>query len=105
MLAGAPKGVRLTLANHVASALGCQRVLGSTERDRWLLVLSPHHVGGFAILLRSVVCNQPVISLAINTLKRSQSTTARHSFATSYAVADNFNWLCTRRLRFNNSVR
>jgi O-succinylbenzoic acid--CoA ligase len=61
---GAPKGVRLTLANHVASALGCQQALGSTEGDRWLLVLSPHHVGGFAILLRSVICNQPVISLA-----------------------------------------
>src|SRR5207237_8805684 len=24
---GAPKGVRLTLANHVASALGCQQVI------------------------------------------------------------------------------
>jgi O-succinylbenzoic acid--CoA ligase len=62
--AGPPKGVRLTLANHLASALGCQRALGTTGRDRWLLCLSPHHVGGLAVLLRAAVCNQPVITLA-----------------------------------------
>jgi O-succinylbenzoic acid--CoA ligase len=62
--AGEPKGVRLTLANHAASARGCAATLGATERDRWLLVLPPHHVGGLAILMRSVICNQPVVSLA-----------------------------------------
>jgi O-succinylbenzoic acid--CoA ligase len=61
---GPPKGVRLTLANHAVSARGCARGLGATEADRWLLCLSPHHVGGLAILLRSVLCNQPVVALA-----------------------------------------
>lgn len=61
---GEPKGVRLTLANHLASARGCQAGLGSTENDRWLLVLAPHHVGGLAILLRAVLSNQPVATVA-----------------------------------------
>lgn len=61
---GPPKGVRQTAANHLASALGCQESLGSAEGDRWLLCLSPHHVGGLSILFRSAVLNQPVISLA-----------------------------------------
>lgn len=62
--AGVPKGVRLTLDNLAASARGCQQVLGATEQDRWLLVLPPHHVGGFAVFLRAVTCNQPLITLA-----------------------------------------
>src|SRR5205085_166039 len=61
---GPPKGVRLTLANHTASARGCARSLGTTDADRWLLCLSPHHVGGLAIFMRSVLCNQPVITVA-----------------------------------------
>src|SRR2546427_7624553 len=60
---GPPKGVRLTLANHLASARGCAEGLGTTEADRWLLCLGPHHVGGLAILLRSVLCNQPVVTV------------------------------------------
>src|SRR5438309_7103302 len=39
---GPAKGVRLTLANHRASALGCRQALGGDEHDRWLLALSPH---------------------------------------------------------------
>jgi O-succinylbenzoic acid--CoA ligase len=61
---GRPKGVRLTLANHVASALGCQRQLGTGERDRWLVLLAPHHVGGLAMFLRAVVSNQQLVTLA-----------------------------------------
>ncbi|MGH7867807.1 MAG: class I adenylate-forming enzyme family protein [Candidatus Dormibacteraceae bacterium] len=60
---GRAKIVRQTLANHLASAHGCQQMLGSDERDRWLLMLAPHHVGGLAIFMRSVICNQPVITL------------------------------------------
>jgi O-succinylbenzoic acid--CoA ligase len=60
---GRPKGVRLTLANHVASALGCRRQLGSGETDRWLSLLAPHHVGGLAMFLRAAVCNQPLVTL------------------------------------------
>ncbi|HEY4027992.1 MAG TPA: AMP-binding protein [Candidatus Dormibacteraeota bacterium] len=61
---GQPKGVRLTLANHVASARGCQQQLGTGERDRWLVLLAPHHVGGLAMFLRAVVCNQQLVTLA-----------------------------------------
>jgi len=58
---GPPKGVRLTFANHVTSATGCAEALGGLRaEDRWLLTLSPHHVGGLAILLRSVLGGQTV---------------------------------------------
>jgi O-succinylbenzoic acid--CoA ligase len=60
---GEPKGVRLTFANHAASARGCARLLGATERDRWLLVLPPHHVGGLAVFMRSVIVGLPVVTL------------------------------------------
>ncbi|HSR26523.1 MAG TPA: AMP-binding protein [Candidatus Eisenbacteria bacterium] len=61
---GPPKGVRLTLANHVASARGCQEQLGTGEHDRWLALLAPHHVGGVAMFLRAAICNQPLVTLA-----------------------------------------
>jgi O-succinylbenzoic acid--CoA ligase len=60
---GPPKGVRLTAANLVASAEGCQESLASGPDDRWLLCLAPHHVGGLAILVRAAVSNQPVTVL------------------------------------------
>src|ERR1700730_11967142 len=61
---GEAKGVRLTLVNQVASARGCAASLDATERDRWLLVLSPHHVAGLSIFMRSVICAQPLVNLA-----------------------------------------
>ena len=60
---GAAKGVRLTLANLVASAEGCQESLGSDENDRWLLCLAPHHIGGLSIFLRGALGNQPVVTV------------------------------------------
>ncbi|MGH7904172.1 MAG: class I adenylate-forming enzyme family protein [Candidatus Dormibacteraceae bacterium] len=60
---GSPKGVRQTLANHRASALGCQESIGARPQDRWLLALSPHHVGGLAILMRSVLAGRPVVTV------------------------------------------
>ena len=60
---GAPKPVRLTLANHRASARGCIESLGRKRGDSWLLMLSPHHVGGFAIFMRSVLYGQPVVTV------------------------------------------
>ncbi|HEX4215002.1 MAG TPA: AMP-binding protein [Candidatus Dormibacteraeota bacterium] len=60
---GIPKGVRLTLDNLLASARGCREQLGSGSDDRWLLCLSPHHVGGLAIFLRAADANQPMITL------------------------------------------
>jgi O-succinylbenzoic acid--CoA ligase len=60
---GRPKGARLTLANHVASARGCQAQLGAGETDRWLSLLAPHHVGGLAMFLRAAICNQPLVTV------------------------------------------
>jgi len=60
---GAPKPVRLTLANHRASARGLLESIGRRRDDTWLLMLSPHHVGGFAIYMRSVLHGQAVVSL------------------------------------------
>ncbi|MDQ6774484.1 MAG: AMP-binding protein [Candidatus Dormibacteraeota bacterium] len=60
---GPAKGVRLTLATHVASANGCREALNLSESDRWLLALAPHHVGGLAVLFRAVICNQQAVTL------------------------------------------
>lgn len=60
---GEPKGVRQTLANHLASAEACRRSLEITEKDRWLLMLQPHHVGGLAIFLRSAAQALPLIAV------------------------------------------
>jgi len=60
---GPPKPVRLTLENHRASAQGLMESLGPGRDDSWLLMLSPHHVGGFAIFMRSVLHGQPIVTL------------------------------------------
>lgn len=60
---GPPKGVRLTVDNLVASAIGCQESLASTHQDRWLLCLRAHHVGGLSTFIRGVVANQAVVTL------------------------------------------
>jgi O-succinylbenzoic acid--CoA ligase len=60
---GPPRPVRQTLANHQASAHGCFESIGKRRGDSWLMMLSPHHAGGFAILMRSVLHGQPVISV------------------------------------------
>jgi O-succinylbenzoic acid--CoA ligase len=52
---GAAKPVELTYGNHVASAMASAWNLGVAPDDRWLCVLPLFHVGGLAILLRSVV--------------------------------------------------
>ena len=53
--AGTPKPVVLTRANHEASAIASAWNLGVAPDDRWLCVLPLHHVGGLAILWRSVI--------------------------------------------------
>ncbi len=57
---GPPKGVRLTLGNQLASAAGCAESLRLGPSDHWLLALAPHHVGGFAVLVRGAALGQPV---------------------------------------------
>ena len=52
---GRPKAVELTYANHRASAQASADALGLRPEDRWLCPLPLFHVGGLAVLLRSVI--------------------------------------------------
>ncbi len=52
---GRPKPVELSFANHAASAAASAANLGVEPGDRWLGVLPLFHVGGLAVLLRSVI--------------------------------------------------
>jgi o-succinylbenzoate---CoA ligase len=58
---GAAKPVILTRANHEASAFASAWNLGVAPDDRWLCVLPLHHVGGLAILWRSVIYGTTVV--------------------------------------------
>jgi O-succinylbenzoic acid--CoA ligase len=49
---GVPKWVGLSRAAFLASARAVNEHLESTDRDRWLVTLPMHHVGGFSILAR-----------------------------------------------------
>jgi len=51
----AAKPVPLTVANHVASAAAVGERLQQTADDRWLLCLPLQHIGGLAIVVRSVL--------------------------------------------------
>jgi O-succinylbenzoic acid--CoA ligase len=58
---GRPKGAQLTHGNHLWSALASALNLGLREDDRWLACLPLYHVGGHAVLIRSVVYGVPVV--------------------------------------------
>jgi O-succinylbenzoic acid--CoA ligase len=58
---GRPKGAMLTYGNHWWNAIGSTLNLGLQEDDRWLACLPLFHVGGLAILWRSVICGFPVV--------------------------------------------
>jgi O-succinylbenzoic acid--CoA ligase len=58
---GRPKGALLTWGNHWWNAVGSALQLGLDSRDRWLAPLPLFHVGGLAILMRSVIYGMPVI--------------------------------------------
>ncbi|HKP90865.1 MAG TPA: AMP-binding protein [Thermoleophilaceae bacterium] len=58
---GTAKPVVLTRANHEASAIASAWNLGVAPDDRWLCVLPLHHVGGLAILWRSVIYGTTVV--------------------------------------------
>jgi o-succinylbenzoate---CoA ligase len=52
---GRPKGAMLTYGNHFWSAMASAINLGLHADDRWLACLPLFHVGGLAIVLRSVI--------------------------------------------------
>jgi O-succinylbenzoic acid--CoA ligase len=58
---GEARPVVLTPDNHAASAIASAWNLGVAPDDRWLCVLPVHHIGGLAILLRSVIYGTTVV--------------------------------------------
>ncbi len=58
---GRPKGVMLTFGNHLWSAFGSALNLGLDPSDRLLACLPLFHVGGLAVLLRSVIYGHPAV--------------------------------------------
>ncbi len=58
---GRPKGVLLTYGNHWWNAIGSALNLGVSREDRWLAPLPLYHVGGLAILWRSVIYGIPAV--------------------------------------------
>src|SRR5699024_7235960 len=60
---GFPKAVIHTYGNHWWSAIGSLLNLGFKQEDKWLLPLPMFHVGGFSILIRSVIYGMHVYML------------------------------------------
>jgi o-succinylbenzoate---CoA ligase len=58
---GRPKGAILTYGNHWWSAVASALNLGLLPDERWLASLPMFHVGGLAILLRSVICGMTLV--------------------------------------------
>ncbi|GIK66808.1 MAG: 2-succinylbenzoate--CoA ligase [Chloroflexota bacterium] len=58
---GQPKGVVLTYANFLYSALGSANRLGTIPGDRWLCCLPLYHVGGLSIIQRCCLYGTTVI--------------------------------------------
>lgn len=56
-----PKGVVLSYRNLLASAVGAAFHMGTLPSDRWLACLPLFHVGGLAILARSVLAGSAVV--------------------------------------------
>lgn len=59
-----PKAVPLTLANHAASSAAVAGRLGAGPGDRWLLCMPLQHIGGLAILFRSVMTGAGAVLMA-----------------------------------------
>lgn len=58
---GKAKGAVLTFGNHWWNAIGSALNLGLHDDDVWLACMPLFHVGGLAILLRSVIYGNPVV--------------------------------------------
>jgi len=59
---GTAKGAIHTHSSVTASAIATSERLSVTERDTWFACLPPAHIGGFSVILRSLVTNTPVIT-------------------------------------------
>ncbi len=52
---GFPKGAMITYGNHFWGATGSAFRLGLSTEDRWLIPMPLFHVGGLAVLMRSLI--------------------------------------------------
>ena len=57
----APNAVLHTVANHYFSALGANENIPLGVGDRWLLSLPVYHVGGLAVLFRTLIAGASVV--------------------------------------------
>ena len=60
---GVAKAVGLTARNLQTNAIASALRLGVDHTDRWITCLKPHHMGGFAPIIRSVVYGTAVVLL------------------------------------------
>lgn len=58
---GTPKGVVLSRGAVSAAVEMAERVLGRRDGDRWLLALSPAHMGGLGVVMRGVLGGVPIV--------------------------------------------
>ena len=58
---GYAKGVTITFANHLWSAVGSAFRLGVVPGDRWLACLPLYHVGGLAVLFRACLYGTAIV--------------------------------------------
>ena len=58
---GAPKGVELSLSNLMWNAISIGFRTGASSADRWLLCMPLFHVGGYAIIFRSVLHGSAIV--------------------------------------------
>jgi o-succinylbenzoate---CoA ligase len=63
----APKAVPHTWTQHLASASGSRENLGVRPDDAWLCVIPLYHIGGFAIVVRSLLYGTAVVLPADST--------------------------------------
>jgi O-succinylbenzoic acid--CoA ligase len=62
---GRPRGVSISADNLRASAAGAARRLGLGPDDRWLASLSVAHVGGLALVTRSVLLGSEILAVGL----------------------------------------
>ncbi|MFP6665043.1 MAG: AMP-binding protein [Deltaproteobacteria bacterium] len=58
---GAPKGILHSSGNFLATAISGAVRLGSRPNDAWLAAMPLHHMGGIAILMRSIILGTTVV--------------------------------------------
>lgn len=83
---GIPKGVALPARAFVASARASSEVLPFGRRERWLLALTPAHVGGLSILTRSMLARKTVVVQDGFDAARTLETIRRHGVSRLSAV-------------------